>query len=159
MSNRLSNDELEKLAIKASEFSSHSLASASYLETGIKNRVDLIGYLAYVLGVVVPNQHNCEDSTHSSPFEFIAKVFFGEVEDALLRANRSGGKSFGAGLITFLRHQFPPSSTRILRGSLDQSEKSYEAFANFWDARGSADDFLKAGVLKERTDLKSGARV
>lgn len=119
----------------------------------------MIGYLVYVLGIIIPNQHNCDDPTHSSPFEFIAKVFFGEVEDVLLRANRSGGKSFDAGLITFLRHIFPHSSTRILGGSLDQSEKSYEAFASFWDASGSADDFLKAGVLKERTDLKNGARV
>lgn len=154
-----SKDELDRLAVEVSEFSSHALASASYLQTGIKTPVDLIGYLAYVLGVVIPNRHNCEDPTHSAPFDFISKVFFGEVEDALLRANRSGGKSFDAGLVTFLRHNFPPSSTRILGGSLDQSEKSYEAFAEFWHASGSADEFLKAGVLKERTDHKSGARV
>lgn len=159
MSSKLSKDELDKLAVEASEFSSHALASASYLQTGIRTPVDLIGYLAFVLGVVIPNRHNCEDPTHCAPFDFISKVFFGEVEDALLRANRSGGKSFDGGLITFLRQNFPHSSSRILGGSLDQSEKGYEAFGSFWDASGSADEELKTGVLKERTDHKSGARV
>ena len=77
MPKRLSNDELDRLAAEMGEFPSRMLASAAYLQTGIKNPTDLLGFLVFVLETVIPNKHNCDDPTHSSPFDFLCKIFFG----------------------------------------------------------------------------------
>jgi len=107
MPKQLSRDELlDQMAGEMREFPLRMLASAYYLKAGIKNSTDLLGFLVSVLDLVVPNRHNCDDPTHCSPFDFLCKMFFGEVEDAMGRANRSGGKSFLAGLLTYLRGNF-----------------------------------------------------
>ena len=105
-----------------------SYTSAVMIESGIKTVSELIVFLREVLGVRIPNSRLCNNPTHLPPFRLLSDLFLAKAHNAVGLANRSGSKSFSAGILTFLRSIFPQSSTRLLGGSVDQSDKSYKAF-------------------------------
>ena len=152
--------EKEKIFLDASQFSARAVALDYFLDNGISNDEELEVFLKNGLDLVIPNRVNCGKPDHRSPFDFISSMYFGRVEDALVHANRSGGKSFDGGVLTFM-NCLPPNtcSTRILGGSLDQSEKSYEAFSFCWGISQLSNRYLVSGVLRQRTDLQDGNRV
>jgi len=53
---------------------------------------------------------------------------------------------------------WPGSSTRILGGSVDQSDKSYQAFLDCWEVSNLV-RLLKSAVQKTKTKLKNKAEV
>ncbi len=136
-----------------------AIASGYFIKAGIHSDRALKVFLLKVLSTVIPDQVICNNKYHRSPFQFISDIFLKRVEDALLHANRSGGKSYGAGLLTWLRGVFDGGSTRLLGGSWDQSEKSYEEFANCWEVSGLKSQYVVGEVQKSETRLRNKAKV
>lgn len=126
----------------------------------LKTGEDLKILLLSGLGIVVSDRVNCAIAGHTSPFSFLSDVVFRKVSDALVWANRSGGKSYLAGLITWLRSaRYPKSGTKILGGSFEQSEKSYYAINDLWERCEMMTYFLKSTPLKTKTEYKNGSNI
>ncbi len=136
-----------------------SYTSAVMIESGISTVSELIVFLREVLGVKIPNSRLCNNPTHLPPFRLLSDLFLAKVHNAVGLANRSGSKSFSAGILTFLRSIFPQSSTRLLGGSVDQSDKSYQAFADCWEISGLGPQQLNGEVQQKKTRLKNKATV
>ncbi len=135
------------------------LTSEMMIKSGIKTTSQLIMFLREVLGVRIPNSRLCNNPTHLPPFRLLSDMFLAKVHNAVGLANRSGSKSFSAGILTFLRSIFPQSSTRLLGGSVDQSDKSYQAFADCWKISGLGPQQLNGEVQQKKTKLKNGVAV
>jgi len=113
----------------------------------------LAGFLKEYLGITIPDKKICPD--HSSPFSFVADVFFGRTVDAVVWACRSGGKSFNEALLTFLDSHFRPKcDTTVLAGSYYQGKQVYDATLDLWSEPGW-DRFLAAEPTKSETLLKN----
>jgi hypothetical protein len=111
------------------------------------DRVELHGWLWMVLGIDVPPVAVCAD--HDSPLDYLEHVFFEHEGDAVVWANRGGGKTFYGAVATLLDLLFKPGiEIRILGGSLDQSNKMY----------GYLREFLERPGLRERVKGRMGAR-
>lgn len=136
-----------------------SYTSAIMIKSGIKTVSELQVFLREVLGISIPNSRICNNKTHLPPFRLFSDMFLAKVYDAVGLANRSGSKSFMAGILTFLRSFLPQSSTRLLGGSADQSDKSYQPFSECWEISGLAPQQLDGEVQKTKTKLKNGATV
>ncbi len=158
--NQKQNNSMKDELLKLSQgISSKAIASGYFIKAGIHSDRALKVFLKKVLMTVIPDRVICNNKYHRSPFSFISDIFLKRVEDALLHANRSGGKSYGAGLLTWLRGVFDGGSTRLLGGSWDQSEKSYEEFANCWEISGLKPQFVVGEVQKSETRLKNKAKI
>lgn len=153
------NPAIDELLKQADGLSKRAITSGYFLEAGIHSDRALKVFLRKVLRTTIPDKVICNNKAHSSPFQFISDVFLKRVLNALLWANRSGGKSYGAGLLTFLRSVFDGASARLLGGSWDQSEKSYEEFADCWEVSGLAPQLVVGEVQKSETRLRNRAKV
>ena len=149
----------EDLRKRAEKFSTKALVADDCIRNGIKTDAMLKTFLLCVLDTTIPDQVICNNKAHRSPFQFVSDLFLGRVEDALLHANRSGGKSFDGGLLTWLRAIFSAASTRILGGSIDQSAKSYEEFAYCWEISGLKAELVVGEVQIKETKLKNKAKI
>lgn len=149
----------KNLIIEASGFKKKALTAEILLRSGINTVGELVLFLRNVLDVRIPNSRMCNNKSHSHPFQLFSDMFFSKVNDAVGLANRSGGKSFNAGILTFLKSIWPGSSTRILGGSVDQSDKSYQAFADCWEISELGPELLKTDVQIKKTKLKNKAEV
>ncbi len=135
------------------------LTSDMMIKSGITTVSQLTMFLREVLGVSIPNSRLCNNRTHLPPFRLFSDMFLAKVLNAVGLANRSGSKSFMAGILTFLRSLLPQSSTRLLGGSADQSDKSYQPFADCWEISGLGPQQLDGDVQKTKTKLKNGVTV
>ena len=73
------------------------------------------------MGLTVPDRPVCP--AHGSPWEYLVEAIY-RPRDQLVWANRGGGKSMMASLLTCLEAVFEPGGdTILLGGSLDQSER------------------------------------
>lgn len=153
------NPAIDDLLKLSQGLSKKAVTSGYFLKAGIHSDRALKVFLANVLDTVIPDRVNCGNKFHRSPFQFISDVFLKRTEDALIHANRSGGKSYDAGLLTFLRSVFTAASTRLLGGSWDQSEKSYEEFASCWEVSGLKPQLVIGEVEKSQTRLRNRAKV
>ncbi len=122
------------------------LTSDMMIKSGITTVSQLTMFLREVLGVSIPNSRICNNKTHLPPFRLFSDMFLAKVLNAVGLANRSGSKSFMAGILTFLRSLLPQSSTRLLGGSADQSDKSYQPFAECWEISGLGPQQLDGDV-------------
>jgi hypothetical protein len=105
------------------------------------SRRGLRNYVKVFLGVDVPDARLCEG--HCSPMDYLwhawsadrprgAKAAKRVNADAVVWANRGGGKTRLAAAATLLDCVFKPGcSVRILGGSLEQSSRMYEYMAEF----------------------------
>jgi len=115
----------------------------------------LAEFLKEYLDIVIPDRKICPD--HSSPFSFVADVFFGRVVDAIVWACRSGGKSFNEALLTFLDSHFHKKcDTTVLAGSFYQGKQVYDATLDLWDQPGWT-GFLVGDPTKSETLLRNGS--
>ena len=149
----------KNLLIDAIGFKKKKLTAEIFLRSGINTIGELKLVLKNLLDIEIPDSRMCNNKTHSTPFKLFSDMFFGKVNDAIGLANRSGGKSCDAGLLTFLKSIWPGSSTRILGGSVDQSDKSYQAFAGCWEKSELGPKLLKTDVQIKKTKLKNKAEV
>lgn len=101
---------------------------------------------------------NCKFEGHKSPFLFLSDVLLGRALNYVVWANRSGSKSFMAGLVTWVASSFTDRlETTILGGSFEQSEKSYKAMNDFWNSTGLQEAYLKTEPTRQRTEWKNGS--
>lgn len=100
---------------------------------------------------------------HNAPWESFRDLFLTRPPIALVLGPRGGGKSFLSGLGTHLDSRFRPGhGTRILGGSLAQSEQIYRAIVAFaLDGRGplGTDREAVESLLKTEARYRNGSEV
>ncbi|MCA9271467.1 MAG: hypothetical protein KDA31_00325 [Phycisphaerales bacterium] len=98
---------------------------------------------------------------HSAPFEYLSHSFFehDQPRDALVWANRGGGKTFLGALATALDLAFKPEiEIRILAGSLEQAGRMHEHLRNFFSREPFA-KLVEGKMTDKRLRLTNGSRV
>jgi hypothetical protein len=112
-------------------------------------------------GVKIPVKAVC--SGHTALFDLFARQFLERPSLALWHGPRGSGKSFLSAIETHLTSRFNPRhSTRILGGSLSQSEQIYEALQEaILDGQGEfgSDTDTLARLLKTEAFYKNGSNV
>jgi len=107
-------------------------------------------------GLAVPRRSVCPG--HAAPMEYLARAILEPGRDLVVWANRGGAKtelgSVAAHLDSILR---PGCQTRILGGSLDQSEKMYEYLRRKW--QGPFAGLLAREPTARRTQLATGSSI
>ena len=104
----------------------------------------------------VPRRAVCPG--HRAPFDYVAGAFFETFGDSLVWANRGGGKTELGSVATHLDSIFKPGcETRILGGSLAQSERMYAHLSRKWWPH--FDRLLLRDPLSRRTELRNGSTV
>jgi len=92
-----------------------------------------IAYLARAYGLRVPTEPVC--CGHTAPGEFLAMWYYDRPAMSLVHGPRGGGKSMLKGFDSKLKSErFPKLQTRILGGSMAQSEQIYNALKHFQQA-------------------------
>ncbi len=129
-----------------------------FLENGIKSSEELRVLLVTGLGVKPQTHSMC--SGHIAPFTVLWELFSGQVSEGVVWANRSGSKSFMmGGLLSWLWSCiYPFCSSRILGGSLSQSERAYLAHQYFWTESNSR-DLIKGESKMSETKWRNGSDV
>ena len=144
------------------------LEKASYVYSALrrtrpKTRRDLKNYVKVFMGIVVPDKRTCPQ--HSSPLDYLWHTFSVDFAwrratnaDAIVWANRAGGKTKLAALATLLDCVFKPNcQVRILGGSGEQSGRMYEYLTAF--VRSGFEDFLAGPVRKHGCSFAGGSTV
>ncbi|HUU91251.1 MAG TPA: hypothetical protein VM238_08585 [Phycisphaerae bacterium] len=107
-------------------------------------------------GLAVPRRAVCPG--HAAPMEYLVRAILHPGRDVVVWASRGGAKtelgSVAAHLDSILR---PGCQTRILGGSLDQSERMYEYLLHKWD--GPFAGLLARDPTARRTELVNGSGV
>lgn len=140
-----------------------------------KNAADLHGWIERELGVCVPTRPLIPG--HSSPFDYLRHAFFdgrerpgGEAAvgpakigaagtDAVVWANRGGGKTFLAAVATLLDLVFKPGiEVRILGGSLDQARHMHTHLRGLFERDGLR-ELVEGRITEKRLRLANGSGV
>ena len=112
-------------------------------------------------GVRIPFKAVC--AGHTAPFDLFARQFLERPSLALWHGPRGSGKSYLSAIETHLTSRFNPRhGTRILGGSLSQSEQIYEALQEaISDGRGEfgSDADTLARLLKSEAFYHNGSNV
>ena len=126
-------------------------------------RRDLKNYVKVFLGIDIPDRKICAE--HNSPMDYLWHSFSADFSaerpangDAVVWANRTGGKTELAAIATLLDCVFKPScQVRILAGSGEQAGRMYEYLTGFLN--GGFGDFLAGAVRKDRCRFANGSAV
>ncbi len=124
---------------------------------------DLKNYVKVFLGLDVTDKNICDE--HNSPMDYLWHSFAADFEsgqrpnaDAIVWANRGGGKTKLAAVATLLDCIFKPGcQVRILGGSGEQAGRMYEYLNDF--LRNGFDDFLSGTALKGKCRFVTDAAV
>jgi hypothetical protein len=107
-------------------------------------------------GLAIPRRAVCPE--HQAPFDYLVRAVLKPGRDLVVWACRGGAKTelgaLAAHLDSILR---PGCQTRILGGSLDQSEKMYEYLLRKWEGPFAA--MLARDPTARRTELVNGSAV
>lgn len=115
---------------------------------------ELKAFVLDKMGLTVPDRPVC--SGHGSPWAYLAGGFFSP-RDYLVWANRGGGKSMMASLLTCIQSIFEPrSDTILLGGSLDQSERVGDYVQELLGPLGAVD---RKGTSRRRIQLTNGSSI
>jgi hypothetical protein len=107
-------------------------------------------------GLHLPRKRFCPG--HVAPAEYVAASFFQTYGDLVIWANRGGGKTELGSVTTHLDSLFRPGcQTRILGGSLQQSERMYEYLGAKWHPLFA--DYLAGEPHSRCTQLRNGSAV
>jgi len=128
-----------------------------------RTREDLKNYVKVFLGIDIPDKRICEG--HNSPMDYLWHSFsadFAEEKkanaDAIIWANRTGGKTELAAAATLLDCVFKPMcQVRILSGSGEQAGRMYEYIRGFLGS--SFEEFLAGPIRKDRCRFSNGSGV
>lgn len=105
---------------------------------------------------MVTGQSVCRD--HAHPLEFLTRWIIHRPSLSLVQGPRGGGKSYLAALATHIDSlQYDHHGTKILGGSLSQSQQIYEALKDFDLARANRSPFLS--FTKTRAEYVTGSDV
>src|SRR4030042_2038569 len=124
---------------------------------------DIKNYVKIYLGIDIPDKRICEG--HNSPMEYLWHSFFSDFSgerggngDAIVWANRGGGKTELAAIATLLDCVFKPRcQVRILSGSGEQAGRMYEYLTGF--LRKGFEEFLAGPVRKSKCKFANGSAV
>lgn len=153
---------------KSTKNRAKTIAKASHIYDSLKfirpaTKKHLKDYISVFLGINVPDKHIC--SGHSAPLDYLWHSFSADFSDenkpnadAVIWANRSGGKTQLAAIATLLDVLFKPNcQSRILAGSGAQAGRMYEYLTAFLP---KGFDYLLAEPLrKEKCKFKNGSTV
>jgi hypothetical protein len=124
-------------------------------------RQELRNYVKIFLGINIPDESVCPE--HNSPMDYLWHTYSADTRDnlanadAIVWANRGGGKTQLAAAATVLDCLFkPPCQVRILAGSGEQAGRMYSYFTAFM--RNGFEEFL-ASMLKEKCTFNNGSSV
>jgi len=128
-----------------------------------ESRRDLGNYVKVFLGIDVPDRKICGE--HNSPMDYLWNSFSGDFDaekranaDAVVWANRGGGKTELAAIATLLDCVFKPGcQVRILAGSGEQAGRMYEYLTGFLS--NGFDELLAGPVLKGKCRFSNGSAV
>jgi len=128
-----------------------------------RTKRDLKNYVKVFLGLDIPDKKICPE--HNSPMDYLWHSFsadFGPNKkanaDAIVWANRAGGKTELAAVATLLDCVFKPNcQVRILGGSGEQAGRMYEYLTDF--LRRGYQDFLAGPVRKNKCRFANGSAV
>jgi hypothetical protein len=132
-------------------------------QTRPRTRADLKNYVKVFLGIDIPNRKICPE--HNSPMDYLWHSFSADFAtdkaanaDAIVWANRSGGKTKLAAVATLLDCIFKPNcQVRILGGSGEQSGRMYEYLTGFLN--NGFEEFLAGPVRKSKCSFANGSGV
>ena len=127
---------------------------SALISTRPKTQKDLKNYVKVFLGLSIPDRRICPE--HDSPMDYLCHSFFSDFAhqrtrhaDAVVWANRGGGKTELAAVSTLLDCVFKPDcQVRILGGSGEQSTRMYEYLTRFLHA--GFERFLDGPIRKGR---------
>ncbi len=128
-----------------------------------RTRRDLRNYVKVFLGIEVPDKRICPE--HNRPMDYLWHSFSADFAaerkanaDAVVWANRAGGKTELAAVATLLDCVFKPScQVRILGGSGEQSGRMYEYLTGF--LCNGFEEFLAGPVLKGKCRFANNSTV
>lgn len=128
-----------------------------------RTREDLKNYVKVFLGIDIPDKSICEG--HNSPMDYLERSFLADFAgkragngDAIIWANRAGGKTELAAIATLLDCVFKPRcEVRILSGSGEQAGRMYEYLRGF--VRDGFEEFTDGDILKSRCRFVNGSSV
>ncbi len=161
------SSRIENPRIKNLERATHVYAELR--RTLPKNRQDLKNYVKVFLGLDVPDIRICPE--HNSPMDYLWHSFSADSAsrtarprtacmnaDAIIWANRAGGKTELAAIATLLDCVFKPGcQVRILGGSAEQSGRMYEYLTRF--LYNGFEQFLAGPALKAKCRFSNGSSV
>jgi hypothetical protein len=132
-------------------------------QTRPSTRRDLKNYVKVFLDIDVPDKRICPE--HNSPLDYLWHSFFVDFAaekrsnaDAIIWANRAGGKTELAAVATLLDCVFKPScQVRILGGSGEQAGRMYEYLTGF--LCNGFGQFLADPALKAKCRFANGSSV
>ncbi len=128
-----------------------------------RTRRDLKNYVKVFLGIEVPDKRICPE--HNRPMDYLWHSFSADFAaerpanaDAVVWANRSGGKTELAAVATLLDCVFKPNcQVRILGGSGEQSGRMYQYLTGF--LLNGFDEFPAGPALKAKCRFVNGSSV
>ena len=147
--NRLPRKELLKLASQIKDL------EVRLAIDGPQNDDELFEWIQTNLGVTFPRTPVCEG--HSTPFKFIADLYFERSLSAVGLANRSGSKTFGVAVLHLLNSLYKPEIESASVGAImAQSNRAYDHFRNLFSKKGS-ELVVRSTITK--TVFKTGAKL
>lgn len=131
-----------------------------YLTEPIREQIDLEFLLAALNRPNVGSRVICGNPEHCSPFEALFDIISGRVRYFVLWASRSGSKTYlFGGLVTWIKScQLKKYHTKILGGSKEQSQKSYDAMTEFRDLTDPYSEYCHR-LMKTRAEFTNGSAV
>ncbi len=148
--------------------SDSDIEKAAYVYSALRwtrprTRQNLKNYVKVFLGIDVPDKRICPE--HNRPMDYLWHTFSTDFAaegranaDAVVWANRAGGKTELAAVATLLDCVFKPScQVRILGGSGEQSGRMYEYLTSF--LHNGFEEFLAGPVLKEKCRFANNSAV
>lgn len=117
--NSLPPEQLKEILLKGRELRRRISSE------GPQTRDQLHAWIKSQLGLDIPRVSVCRD--HCAPFDFVADAFFGDVNSALVLANRSGAKTLDVAVLHYLNAEFKPGYEGLSFGAVqEQSDRAYE---------------------------------
>ena len=112
---KLSRKKLIELAVQAKRLQERLAL------TGPQDRDQLHAWIKHNLKLDIPRVAVCEG--HTSPFEFIALVYFEEEMNVTAIANRGGSKTFGVAVLHLLNSRFKPRTDSLTVGAVENQAR------------------------------------
>lgn len=126
------------------------------VEEGPKTDDELHEWIKTHLKMDIPRQCVCDG--HSSPFQFIADIYFEREMSAIAMANRGGSKTMSSAIIHFLNSLFKPGCESATVGAIEaQSLRALESMETIMKRHGNvkaAEDHAEVDkAIKRRIDF------
>lgn len=124
--------------------------------------IELHRFVDACFGLRVPRYTGRDRAGAGGPFDYLCDAYFDRPGDAVVWANRGGGKTMLGAAVTLLDLMFKPGiEVRILGGSLQQAERMFEHLRTLLDrpVLRSGGGILATQPTQRRIVLQNGSKV